>query len=49
MEGPSSTMFKRFIESGLAPGYCHGYGFDNSLKEGVMTVGVQNIEYYILI
>ena len=44
MEGPNSVMFKRLIESGLAPGYCHGYGLDTSLKEGVMTFGVQNIE-----
>jgi Zn-dependent M16 (insulinase) family peptidase len=43
MEGPSSTMFKRLIESGLAPGYCHGYGYDTTLREGVMTIGVQNI------
>lgn len=44
MEGPNSIMFKRLIESGLAPGYCHGYGLDTSLKEATMTFGVQNIE-----
>jgi presequence protease len=44
MEGPSSTMYKGLIESGLAPGYCHGYGMDTSLRESIITIGVQNIE-----
>ncbi len=44
MEGPGSTMFKLLIESGLAPGYCPGYGFDTTIRECLMTIGVQNIE-----
>jgi Zn-dependent M16 (insulinase) family peptidase len=43
MEGPNSTMYKRLINSGLAPGYCHGYGIDTSLKNSYITIGVQNI------
>lgn len=44
VEGPSSIMYKRLIESGLAPGYSHGNGIDTSLKESIVTFGVQNIE-----
>jgi Zn-dependent M16 (insulinase) family peptidase len=44
LEGPNSIMFKTLIESGLAPGYSHGYGYDISLREGMMTFGVANIE-----
>jgi Zn-dependent M16 (insulinase) family peptidase len=44
LEGPGSTMFKLLIESGMAPGYCPGYGFDTTIKECVMTIGAQNIE-----
>lgn len=43
MEGPNATMFRKLIESGLAPGYCHGYGYDTSIKEGTFTIGVQNV------
>jgi len=44
LEGPSSPMFKLLIESGLAPGYCPGYGYDTTLRECLLTIGVQNIE-----
>ena len=44
LEGPSSTMYKRLIESGLAPGYCPGYGYDTTIRECLLTIGVQNIE-----
>lgn len=44
LEGPSSTMFKLLIESGLAPGYCPGYGFDTTIRECLLTIGAQNID-----
>jgi Zn-dependent M16 (insulinase) family peptidase len=39
-EGPNSPIYKKIIESELAPSYCPGYGFDYTTKESTFTMGV---------
>eukprot|EP01015_Nassula_variabilis_P014248 TRINITY_DN21765_c0_g1_i1.p1 TRINITY_DN21765_c0_g1~~TRINITY_DN21765_c0_g1_i1.p1 ORF type:complete len:140 (-),score=30.86 TRINITY_DN21765_c0_g1_i1:36-455(-) len=31
------------LESGLAPAYCPGYGYEPSMREAIFTVGVQSV------
>jgi len=42
-ETPSSPFYQTLIESGLASGYCPGYGYDSNMKQGTLTIGVRNI------
>lgn len=42
-EGPNSLMYKSLIETGLAPNYSPGFGFDNTTRQGTFTIGVQGI------
>ncbi len=42
-ETPNSPFYKALIESGIASGYCPGHGYDMSMKQGTLTVGVRNI------
>lgn len=42
-DGPNSLFFKKLIETGLAPSYCPGYGFDYTTRQGTFTIGVQGI------
>jgi Zn-dependent M16 (insulinase) family peptidase len=39
-EGPNSPMYKNIIESGIAPAFCPGYGYDITSKEATFTYGV---------
>ena len=43
-ETPNSIFYKVLLESGIAEGYCPGYGYDMSTKESTFTIGVRNIE-----
>lgn len=40
---PNSPLFKSLIESGLAPSFCPGHGYEPSFKEGSFVLGVQEI------
>jgi len=31
-DGPNSKLYKKLIESGLAPAYCPGAGYDSSTR-----------------
>ena len=44
VEGPNSTMYKALIESGLAPSFAAFTGYDNTLKDAMFNIGVQNID-----
>jgi len=46
-ETPNSPLYKALLESGIASGYCPGYGFDMNNKETTFTVGVRNIGHDI--
>ena len=40
---PSSPFYQTLIESGIASGYCPGYGYDMNNKQGIFTIGVRNV------
>ena len=40
---PSSPFYQTLIESGIASGYCPGYGYDMNNKQGAFTIGVRNV------
>lgn len=43
-EGPNSLFFQGLIETGAAPNYCPGYGYDYTTRQSTFTVGVQGVE-----
>ena len=43
LEGPNSLFYKNLIQTGKAPAFCPGYGFDYTTRQGTFTVGVQGI------
>ena len=43
-QGPNSILYKDIIESGIAPNFCPGVGYDSHGKQGTFTVGVQGIK-----
>lgn len=43
MDTPNSPLYKSLIESGLAPSYCPGHGYESGLKEACFVLGVQEI------
>ena len=42
-DGPSTPFYKSIIESGLAPAYSPGSGYDMTSREAVFGIGVSNI------
>lgn len=42
-ETPNSPLYQALLESGIASGFCPGYGYDMSNKETSFTIGVRNI------
>jgi len=40
LEGPNSPFYKSVIDSGLAPGFCPGSGFDYTTRQPTFTIGV---------
>lgn len=43
LEGPNAPFYKSIIESGLAPNFCPGAGFDHTTRQPTFTIGVQGI------
>jgi Zn-dependent M16 (insulinase) family peptidase len=44
LEGPNAPFYKSVIESGLAPNFCPGVGFDYTTRQPTFTLGVQGIK-----
>ncbi len=42
-EGPSSIMYKKIIEEGIAPDFCPGFGYDSTTRQSTFTIGVSNV------
>ena len=42
-EGPSSIMYKKIIEEGIAPDFCPGFGYDTTTRQSTFTIGVSNV------
>ena len=42
-DGPSTPFYKNLIESGLAPAYSPGSGYDMTSREALFGIGVSNI------
>jgi len=40
LEGPNAPFYKSIIESGLAPNFCPGAGFDHTTRQPTFTIGV---------
>jgi presequence protease len=43
-DGPSSPFYEAFIESGFAPSFSPGTGFDHQTKEATFSIGVSHID-----
>jgi Zn-dependent M16 (insulinase) family peptidase len=43
LSGPNAPFHKAVIESGLAPNFCPGVGFDYTTRQPTFTIGVQGI------
>lgn len=43
-KGPNSPFYKKIIQSGIAPSFAPGTGYDCSFRQGTFTVGVQGIK-----
>lgn len=43
LEGPNAPFFKALVESGKAPSFCPGAGFDNTTRQATFTLGVQGV------
>jgi presequence protease len=48
LEGPNSPFYKSVIESGLAPSFCPGSGFDYTTRQPTFTIGVQGVHNKVL-
>lgn len=42
-DGPNSLFFKKLIETGKAPAFSPGVGFDYTTRQGTFTIGVQGV------
>ena len=43
-QGPNSPFYKKIIQTGIAPSFAPGTGYNSSFKQGTFTVGVQGIK-----
>ena len=43
-QGPNSPFYKKVIQSGIAPSFAPGVGYNCSFRQGTFTVGVQGIK-----
>ena len=43
-DGPNGPFYQAFIESGIAPSFCPGAGYDNSTKQAAFLIGVSNVK-----
>jgi len=43
LNGPNAPFYKNIIESGKAPSFCPGAGFDHTTRQATFTLGVQGV------